>query len=426
MKCRLFLVLALIGFLPLAYAGDVQPGLAGKFIVGYQGWFGCPGDFEGNTDWQHWFLEKVDAEHLTVELLPSVRGFDPKDLCDSTLKRPDGSEIYLFSSQNPHIVATHFAWMRDHGIDGGAIQRFAAGLSRPKVKSRYDHMLGNVRAAAEASGRVFYVTYDISGADPKTVVDDVRKDWQYLNNDLKITASPNYLLDHGKPVVELWGFGVGDRPGEAGEVGALIADLKAGKNGLQAATVIGGVPTSWRTLNGDSKSGPAWAATYRSYDVISPWFVGRFDDNKSVDAFFHDHVVGDLIETRKLGIGYMPVVFPGFSWSNLMRVRGNKADPFNRIPRHCGDFFWHQVAILLGARVNMLYGAMFDEADEGTAMFPVETRDDKLPVGTKMVSLNLDGCAVPDDWYLTLSGKAAGFLKSQKVPPKNYEAVVTP
>ncbi|HEV2099596.1 MAG TPA: hypothetical protein VGR45_11810, partial [Stellaceae bacterium] len=34
--------------------GAAASGLDGKIIVGYQGWFGCPGDFPGNTSWLHW------------------------------------------------------------------------------------------------------------------------------------------------------------------------------------------------------------------------------------------------------------------------------------------------------------------------------------------------------------------------------------
>jgi hypothetical protein len=98
----------------------------------------------------------------------------------------------------------------------------------------------------------------------------------------------------------------------------------------------------------------------------------------------------------------------------------------NKIPRHCGQFLWRQAAGLLETRVDMLYVAMFDEVDEGTAVFPVETRLDKLPMGANMVVLNQDGCALPDDWYLRVTGKAAEYLRNNKVPPKQLDAVLRP
>lgn len=413
----------------IASSADRVDGLSGRLIVGYQGWFGCPNDFEGNKNWQHWFVKGIRPEFLTVDILPSVRNLKPEDLCDTGLPRADGQgTIKLFSAQNPNVVAAHFAWMRDHGIDGAAPQRFLQPISSdPVKKARSDHVLKNVQSAAEATGRVFFVVYDISGADPQTVTDDVRKDWRYLVEVLHLTASKAYLRDHGKPVVELWGFGLGDRPGDPQAVGSLVDDLKAGGHGLAAATVIGGVPTHWRTLDGDSKAGPDWARVYRSYDVVSPWAVGRFSDETSADQFVHDVVQADVAEAHRLRLRYMPVVYPGFSWSNLMRNR-DKPDQavLNRTPRSCGRFLWRQVSDLLELHVDALYVAMFDEADEGTAIFPAETRADKLPTGAKMVYLNQDGCSLPDDWYLRVAGAAAGFLHDSKVPPKQLDAVVRP
>lgn len=74
----------------------------------------------------------------------------------------------------------------------------------------------------------------------------------------------------------------------------------------------------------------------------------------------------------------------------------------------------------------MMYAAMFDEVDEGTALFPVETSMDKLPFGANLIFLNQDGCALPDDWYLRITGKAAEFLRNQEAPPKQLEFVLTP
>ena len=419
-------------FISLAAQGanvsSVAEGLSGRLIVGYQGWFGCPNDFEDNKNWQHWFVKGVHPAYLTVDLLPSFREIRPEDLCDTGLPRSNGQgTIKLFSSQNRNVVLTHFRWMRDHEIDGAAAQRFVGVLSDPAMQRRSDHMLKNVQAAAEANNRVFFLVYDVSGANHKTVTEEIRRDWMHLVNDLKLTDSSAYLRDHGKPVLELWGFGYGDRPGVPEEVTVLIDDLKNGRNGLVAATLIGGVPTNWRTLAGDSKPGTAWAKLYRSYDVISPWSVGRFSDEAGVDAFVQNFVVPDLAETKRLGLGYMPVIFPGFSWYNLMTNR-NKPDQavLNRIPRHCGKFLWKQVFSMLDARVDMLYAAMFDEVDEGTALFPVETSKDKLPVGANMVVLNQDGCALPDDWYLRVTGEATKYLHQHKLPPKLLEEVVHP
>src|SRR5215472_7628947 len=130
---------------PFVRAADrVDPGtLSGKFIVGYQGWFGCPGDFNDNQEWNHWFFkQRVAPENLVVDMLPSLKSFDPKDLCNTGLTQPDGSAFYLYSAHNPRIVAAHFSWMRQHGIDGAALQRFIANLEHQRT-DRADHVLSN-------------------------------------------------------------------------------------------------------------------------------------------------------------------------------------------------------------------------------------------------------------------------------------------
>jgi hypothetical protein len=403
-----------------------QTGVSAKVIVGYQGWFGCPGDFEGNTGWRHWFLANDAPDQLTVEQIPSTRGIDDRDLCLTSLKRPDGAPIKLFSSQNPRVVATHFRWMREHNIDGAAAQRFVVEMDDPASHRRLDNVMRNVRAAAEASGRVFFVTYDISGANPATVIDQLRRDWRHLVNTLKLTESPNYLHDRGKPMLQLWGFGFEGRPGEAQAVQTLIDDLKVGRDGLRAVTLIGGVPSHWRTLTGDAKPDAAWARVYRSYDVISPWSVGRFGDDNGAALFVRNFVAPDLAETRRLGIGYMPVMFPGFSWYNLMTQRGQKSAAIeNQIPRRCGNFMWQQAGALMTAGVDSIYAAMFDEVDEATSLFPTESSASSLPVNSKMVYLNQDGCALPEDFYLRVTGKVAEHLKKRQVPPRDLGRVVS-
>lgn len=390
-------------------------GLSGRLIVGYQGWFGCPGDFEDNKVWYHWFTNgalTANVDWLTVDMLPTTRNLRAEDLCDTGLPRMDGhGTIKLFSSQNQAVVSAHFRMMQDHQIDTVALQRFLVSLADPVSRRRTDHVLDNVRVAAESTKRSFYISYDISGADPKTVIEDLRKDWQYLANQKKVTSSASYLRDHGKPVVELWGFGFPDRPGTPNEARALIEDLKSGKHGLTAATVIGGVPSNWRVQSVDSSSGADWAATYRSFNVISPWTVGRFVDKRSAQTFTNDFVIPDMAETRRLGIEYLPVMFPGFSWYNLSRQRDHSA-VWKPIARDCGKFLSQQIANLMDARANVLFLAMFDETDEGTAIFPTVAVSDELPKGARMSYLNEEGCSLPEDWYLSVAGKAAADLRN--------------
>jgi len=405
--CSLFLVSGVC-------AGVVNPnGLSGKLIVGYQGWFGCPGDYADNTQWVHWFFNnEPTADNLAVDILPAVGMFKQEDLCATGLYRKDGSQLFLFSSQNPRIVATHFRWMSRKRIHGAAMQRFVGPLAYPAQKQRSDNVINNARTAAEETGRVFYITYDVSGANPDTVISDIRKDWDYLVNELKITSSPNYLHENGKPVLEIWGFGFTDRPGSPSEVASLIFDLKNGNEGLRAVTLIGGVPTCWRILEGDSKTDPEWAAIYRSYDVISPWSVGRFADNAGSDAFLNVRVIPDLEETKSLGIGYMPVIFPGFSWYNLQKGRGDLDRAIlDQIPRRGGDFLMHQVNNLLSLGITTVYAAMFDEADEGTALFKAETKKARLPRGARMVHLNRGGYTLPEGYYMGITGQAANAFR---------------
>jgi hypothetical protein len=104
----------------------------------------------------------------------------------------------------------------------------------------------------------------------------------------------------------------------------------------------------------------------------------------------------------------MPVVYPGFSWHNM-----NPTAPFNPIPRQGGRFFWRQVERALRARSTMLYAAMFDEVDEGTAMFKLATSRRDAPVEPPVVTMDADGEALPSDWYLRLAREAQRRLPAR-------------
>jgi len=377
-----------------------------KMLFGYQGWFLGPGDGSPVNEWTHWFRNgRPNAANLTIDLWPDTSELGADELFATDLTYADGSAARLYSAYDAKTVARHFSWMKQAGIDGVALQRFVSEVQDPRFFAARNQVARNVQAGAEAEGRVFAIEYDVSGVAPAHLVEWIEADWRYLVDTLGITASPRYLRDGGKPVLYLWGLGFADRPGTAADAARLIDWLTTSADPRYRVTLVGGVPAHWRTLDGDSKRDPAWAAVYRSFDVLSPWTVGRFADDAGADAYRAKSLAADLAAVAAAGKRYMPVVFPGFSWHNLT---GGAA---NEIPRRGGAFYWRQVWNAVGAGATMLKTAMFDEVDEGTAMFKLAPTAADLPTGASLVPLDADGVALPSDFYLRVGGAATALLR---------------
>jgi hypothetical protein len=380
-----------------------------KLLFGYQGWFGCPEDGSPLNGWEHWFGRggPATAATLRVDMWPDVSELAADERCQTPFTLPDGRKAELYSAYNPRTVDRHFRWMEQYDLAGVFLQRFTVRLDDPAVLGFRDGVARNVRSAAESRGRVFAIMYDISGHPSESVTDAVKRDWVYLVDSLRVTESARYLHHRGRPLLAIWGFGFTDRSPTPAQAAELIHFFKNHPDPRYRVTLLGGVPARWRTLTRDSQTDPAWASVYRSFDVVSPWTVGRFRDLPGVDRFYEEEVTPDLAETRKLGIGYMPVLFPGFSWRNM-----NPTAPFNAIPRLGGRFYWRQVAQALRAGNTMMYGAMFDEVDEGTAMFKVAASASEAPREVAVVTLDADGQSSPSDWYLQLAREAQKQLRS--------------
>ncbi len=385
---------------------EVDPStLNRKLLMGYQGWFACPQDGSPINQWVHWFRRQNPvATNATFDFWPDMSELDPDELFPTGLTLSNGSPAMVFSAYNRKTVMRHVKWMKDHHLDGVFLQRFSSSLGDSAHFAFRNQVTGNARAGAEAYGRVFAMMYDISGQNPATLVRTLTNDWNYLVNTLRMTNSPAYVWHKGKPVVAIWGFGFTDRPGTPQDAQTVINFFKAA-----GCTVMGGVPTQWRTLKGDSQTNTAWAAVYRSFDIISPWSVGRYGNISEIDAFRQNQIQPDLVETRAKGIDYMPVIFPGFSWTNLNQ------GPFNQIPRNGGSFYWRQALNAISAGCTMLYGAMYDEVDEGTAMFKLVPTNARLPVEGSFVPLDVDGQSLPSDWYLRVADQASRMLR-QEIP----------
>ncbi len=387
--------------------------MTGKLLMGYQGWFGCPGDGSANNRWTHWFRSQNPvATNATVDFWPDTSELDPDELFATSMTYPSGAPAKLYSAYNPKTVLRHFRWMRDHHLDGVFLQRFSGGVASAGNFAWMNQVADNVRAGADAYRRVFAIMYDISGHPTNTLVSALTNDWLHLANTLQITNSSRYLHHNGKPVVAVWGFGFSGRPDTPQQAQEVINFFKS-----VGLTVMGGVPTWWRTLNNDAQSDPAWADVFRSFDIISPWSVGRYGDIAGADNFRLNFIVPDMAEAAANGREYMPVIFPGFSWHNLT------GDPLNPIPRNGGTFYWQQAYNAKLSGCSMIYGAMFDEVDEGTAMYKLAPTANEIPAQGSWVPLDIDGVSLPSDWYLRLADEASKMLRGD-IPLQNTIPIV--
>jgi hypothetical protein len=380
-----------------------------KLLMGYQGWFACPGDSSPPNRWVHWFRSQTPiAANATFDIWPDLREFGNDELFATQMRFPKGDTAKLYGAYKEKSVVRHFKWMKDYDLDGVFLQRFLSECTNDPAFFRWrNHIIQNVRKGAESYGRVFAVMYDISGATESSLVPDLLSDWKYLVDSLKVTGSNRYLRQGGKPVVAIWGLGFTGRPGTPAMAQAIIDSLKNGGDVKYHATVFGGVPAGWRTLSGDSKTEAAWAAVYRSFDMVSPWAVGRFADDAGANNYLNNFIKGDLAEAQTDSISYMPVIFPGFSWKNLNN------GVLNQIPRRAGNFYWRQVYNAVANGCTMLYGAMFDEVDEGTAMFKLSPSAASTPNTGSWVTLDIDGTNLPSDWYLQLASAAGKMLRGE-------------
>jgi hypothetical protein len=386
------------------YGGQVVKGvdtstLTNKIMVGYQGWFNTPDDGAGRG-WVHWTKKggTFAPGNAKVDLWPDVSELSAEERFTTGFKLADGKAAEVFSSFKPATVLRHFQWMKDYGIDGAFVQRFVTTLNSPKGLRHCNTVLANAREGANRSGRAYAVMYDLSGLGGEQI-EKVIEDWKTLRTRMKVTEDPAYLKHEGKPLVSVWGIGFNDekRAYTLAECRKLVEFLKT-----DGCSVMLGVPTGWRSQDRDSVKDPALLEVIALADVLSPWTVGRY--RTPADAKRHGEKTwqadGAWCSERK--IDFLPVVFPGFSWANM------KDKTLDEIPRLKGEFLWSQFVAAKRSGASMIYVAMFDEVDEGTAIFKC-TND--VPVGEGVRFLTYD--SFPADHYLKLTGAGGKLLRGE-------------
>ena len=167
-------------------------------------------------------------------------------------------------------------------------------------------------------------------------------------------------------------------------------------------TVMLGVPTYWRTLERDAIKDESLHELILKADIVSPWAVGRYGTPAQATQYAEKTMKADVQWCQEKHKEFMPVVFPGFSWHNM-----NARSPLNQIPRLKGQFLWTQMVNAKKAGATMVYQAMFDEVNEGTAIFKCT---DNPPVGASTF-LTYEG--LPSDFYLKLVGKASRMMRGE-------------
>jgi len=101
-----------------------------KLLMGYQGWFSCPGDGSRVDHFVHWFKNNTpSAASFRVDMWPDASELTPEERCQTNMKYPNGQPAYLYSAYNPKTVLRHFQWMSEYGVDGVFLQRFGTELA---------------------------------------------------------------------------------------------------------------------------------------------------------------------------------------------------------------------------------------------------------------------------------------------------------
>jgi hypothetical protein len=378
--------------------------LVGKVMSGYQGWFNTPDDGAGRG-WTHYGKRgRFEPGQCTIDLWPDMSELAEDERFATPFRHADGSTAYVFSSHKRATVVRHFQWMREYGIDGAFVQRFASTLGDPRAHVHNNTVLSNCRAGANEQGRAYALMYDLSGL-PAGGTQRVIDDWKQLVTRMKLTRDPRdraYLHEGGKPVVAIWGVGFDDnRRYTLEETAELIRFFKSDPD-FGGCTVMLGVPTGWRTLDRDAVNDPKLHEVIALGDIVSPWTVGRYNTPDDVARHATRDWQTDIAWCREREKMYLPVVFPGFSWHNL-----KPQFPPEQIPRLGGRFLWKQYTEAQRVGATMVYAAMFDEIDEGTAIFKCTNTP---PIGASPF-VTYD--SLPSDHYLWLTGQGARLIRGE-------------
>ena len=382
---------------------DMYDSYQGLVMAGYQGWHGTPGDgcpHNPAEKWPHYasvaqspFIFEPGVLRSNIDFWPDVSEYPQTYQAPEAFELPDGSTPRLYSSYDESTVDLHFSWMKEYGIDGVFMQRFVSQLTDPSALNHSDKVLQSAMTASNVHARAISIMYDMVGMDASTSADVILNDAAALkakyNLDDRSKGQRYFLYHNGKPLIGLVSVGQQSAPYTVAQAQTIV-------DGLQdlGFSIMLGVPAYWREPGtGDCVNDNAITNLVKDADIIMPWLVGVYDYDGTVSGttngqftkYFSERMEetklgswvitqGDFSQADAYGVEYCPLVFPGFSDRNM--------HPNNQVfGRYSGDFYWQQIYKYINKGAKMLYVAMFDEIDEGTAIYKC-LRKSEVPSNT--------------------------------------------
>ena len=330
-----------------------------------------------------------------MELFPDLSEFSEQERYSTSLVKPDGKPVEIYSSLNEATVRRHFKWMRDYRIDGAFIKRFALDLQHPHSTRHTNTVLSNARKSAPESGRAYAIMYVLNGLSADKI-DMVIDDWGRLGQIERITDDPAYLKHEGKPVVAIKGVGIEGQKYSLAECQKLVSFLKE-----QGCTVMIGTAADWLEGRGDAKEDAARLALLEQADVISPDTIGKYSHPRQVRREGQYTWASEKAWCDDRGIDYLPVIYPGYSRGSLAEEKKNL------VPRRHGKLLWAQFQSAKNAGCEMAYIATFDGMHNGTAIFKF---DQTAPQIEDINGIGFEN--IPSDYYLKLTGEGGMLLKN--------------
>lgn len=402
--------------------GSLFPSYEGRVMCGYQGWFRAEGDGSDNG-WEHFGRGgKFDPKNCVIDYWPEVSEY--AKTYPTGFKARDGRPARVFSPWDASTLDTHFRWMREYGIDGVFMQRFYRVTRTPENRAEGRVVLENALKASQKYQRAIAVMYDLSGLETNENCDSIIQDWKELVDGLKITSqgtNQTYLYHRGKPLVAIWGLGFESRAYDIHKIGIeKLLDFLKNDPQYGGCSILLGVPTYFRELGSDTTHDPYLHEIMAKADVILPWMVGRFRVTSPFQDGVNDYasqVKDDLAWCAQRNLDYAPVVFPGFSWYNLKSRADGKHDldlkkhkpVLGDVPRLRGKFYWSLMTAAMQSGAKMIYVAMFDEMNEGTAILKCSN----LPPANQPPAKFLTYEGLRTDHYLWLTGMAGKMLRHE-------------